>query len=87
MDADHRVSHHFWCLQGMARSVGINLSHSVRSGQLTRVQMAEALVTCCGCDQFDRCLHWMAHQGRGAQHPPQYCKLYDVMERLKPQAE
>ena len=77
------LSHHFWLTQGMARSIGLNLNTALKTGLLDREEFARMIATCSACGNADRCIAWMAEQGRGAGRPPDCCAIGQRLERLK----
>jgi len=83
MQESGRLSRHFWLIQGMARTLGVNLNEALRTGRLGRNVHAGAIADCCACGKTARCMGWLAQQGAGADELPRYCRLKPLLEGLK----
>lgn len=83
MQESGRLSRHFWLMQGMARTLDLNLSEALRTGRLSREAHAGAIADCCACGKTVRCMGWMAQQGAGADEAPDYCRLKPLLEALR----
>ncbi|OLS52367.1 DUF6455 family protein [Rhodovulum sulfidophilum] len=83
MEDQGRLSQHFWLTQGMARTIGVNLNHALRSGQLGRGEYSELVARCCHCGRAEACMGWMGHQVSGADCPPDWCAVRCSLKALK----
>lgn len=72
----------FWLTQGIARTVGVNLTTEMAEGRLTRAEYADMMVRCSACDNAETCVRWMAEGGRGDTDPPAYCLNHERIEAL-----
>jgi hypothetical protein len=82
MSGPSRFSQHYWLTNGMARSVGINLSHEIRSGRLAHKELQDTVARCALCPNAGQCAQWMGHQCAVASDPPAYCEIRDDLRRL-----
>jgi len=78
-----RVDAHFWLTQGMARTLGINLSEAMAEGRLDADDYAEMVTRCRGAACCARCIAWMGQQGAGASAAPDFCVNADRLNALR----
>lgn len=76
---------HFWLTQGMARTVGVNITDEIARGNLTREAFANMVVRCGTCEFAERCVRWMAEGRHLDEDPPGYCLNHEAIEMLKAQ--
>lgn len=74
---------HFWLTQGMARTVGVNLTEAIAGGRITRADLADMVVRCAGCEFSERCVRWMADGRHLGEDPPAYCLNHEVIEAIR----
>lgn len=74
---------HFWLTQGMARTVGVNLTEAIAAGRISRAELAQMVVRCSGCEFPERCVRWMAEGTHLDADPPAYCLNHEVIASLK----
>ncbi|SMX31831.1 DUF6455 family protein [Actibacterium lipolyticum] len=79
-----KLSLHFWLTQSMARTIGVNLHQALVRGQFARSDYTQTIAECMACAQTEKCVPWLAKQGAGADHLPDYCALKSTLEALKP---
>jgi hypothetical protein len=69
----------------MARVLGVNLTHAVVDGWLTRPELARLLDRCQGCGRSADCTAWLAHEV-SAPALPGFCPNKGPLEALSPAA-
>jgi hypothetical protein len=74
---------HFWLTQGMARTVGVNLTEAIAAGRMTRDDLAHMVVRCAGCEFPERCVRWMADGRHLGEDPPAYCLNHEAIEAIR----
>jgi hypothetical protein len=74
---------HFWLTQGMARTVGVNLTEAIAAGRMTREDLAAMVVRCAGCEFPERCVRWMADGRHLGEDPPAYCLNHEAIEAIR----
>jgi hypothetical protein len=74
---------HFWLTQGMARTVGVNLTEAIATGRISRAGFADMVVRCSGCEYPERCVRWMADGKHLGEDPPAYCLNHEVIASLR----
>jgi hypothetical protein len=74
---------HFWLTQGMARTVGVNLTEAIATGRISRAELADMVVRCSGCEYPERCVRWMADGAHLGEDPPAYCLNHEVIASLR----
>jgi hypothetical protein len=72
----------FWLTQGIARTVGVNLTTEMAEGRLTMAEYADMMVQCSDCAHAETCVRWMAEGGHGDTDPPAYCLNHERIEAL-----
>lgn len=74
---------HFWLTQGMARTVGVNLTGAIAAGRMTRGDLAAMVVRCAGCEHPERCVRWMADGRHLGEDPPAWCLNHEAIEAIR----
>lgn len=77
---------HFWLTQGMARTVGVNLTEAIAAGRITRSDLADLVVRCAGCEFPERCVRWMADGRHLGEDPPAYCLNHEAIAAIRARA-
>ena len=72
----------YWLTQGMARTLGVNLSEEISRGRITRMDLDEMIAICAACPSTNRCLSYMATGGNRGAGPPSYCLNHKRIEAL-----
>ena len=76
------MSHHFWMTRGVARSMGLNLTESMKTGGLS-AEGYEAMVNRCRCCALvEQCVQWLASQQHQASSPPPGCAISEPLLNL-----
>ncbi|SDI46780.1 DUF6455 family protein [Lutimaribacter saemankumensis] len=75
---------HFWLVQDMARSTGVDLAQARRDGRLSPEDWSAMVTRCRGCQWTEGCEHWLDanKQGADAEVPPG-CANRAVFDRLR----
>lgn len=73
----------FWLTQGVAQTLGVNLTDAMASGVLDRRRYLEMVQRCeaCACRRF--CTSWMGSQDGRATAAPEYCGNRDAFARVR----
>jgi hypothetical protein len=74
---------HFWLTQGMARTVGVNLTEAIAAGRMTRSGLGDMVVRCASCESSERCVRWMSDGRHLGGDPPAYCLNHEAIEALR----
>lgn len=77
---------HYWLTQGMARTVGVNLTEAIAAGRIARSDLAEMVVRCASCEFSEACVRWMADGRHLDENPPAYCLNHETIEALRARA-
>jgi len=80
---DSAAERHFWLTQGMARTVGVNITEEIARGKLTREDFANMVVRCGSCEFSERCVRWMAEGRHIDEGPPGFCLNHESIQALK----
>jgi len=67
----------------MARTMDLNLSDAIRSGELSFSRYAEMVALCRKCPNVVRCQEWLAHSAVGAARAAEFCAHADTFNTLK----
>ncbi len=78
------ISHHFWQLRGVSKSMNIDLSAAMADGRLRDTDYAAMVTACRACPNNQGCMAWLGCQQQIAQAPPPGCVNGEVLTRLKP---
>jgi Family of unknown function (DUF6455) len=71
--------------RGMARVLGLNLTHAVVDGWLTRPELGDLLDRCQACNRSADCTTWLARQV-STPALPEFCPNKAALEALSPAA-
>lgn len=80
---DSTAEQHFWLTQGMARTVGVNITEEIATGRFRREDFAQMVVQCGACEFPERCVRWMAEGPHPGEGPPSFCLNHETIETLK----
>ena len=77
------VARNYWLTQGMARSIGVNLSGAISEGWMTRDDLGVMVVRCRMCGRAAQCTSWLGRNGAGAEALPDFCANKTDLEALR----
>jgi len=83
MHLENDAQSRYWLTLGMAKAIGVNLTESLHSGQITRAQFTEIVSRCLQCETCDICTEWLAQQIAIAEKVPKTCANHAVFAALK----
>ncbi|ABV94354.1 hypothetical protein Dshi_2621 [Dinoroseobacter shibae DFL 12 = DSM 16493] len=78
-----KANAHFWLVQRMAKTAGLDLAKAVEAGLLRQDDWASMVQCCRGCAWADGCEHWLDTADQNADAPPVPCLNRTRMARLK----
>lgn len=79
------VKRHFWLVQRMARTVGVDLGDAMRDGRISAEDHAETVTRCRGCACAGTCSDWLDTaelEPRTARAAPGYCENEAMFRNL-----
>ena len=77
---------HYWLVQGMAKTTGVDLARASEQGDLDQSEWADTVRECRACDWADGCHTWL----RGTQNvdvPPPQCRNRARLAMLRVEQE
>jgi hypothetical protein len=77
------VDRHFWLNQGMARTIGVNLSEALAEGDLDVAGYCALIDRCRNSTCGEACVAWMGEQGAGARCAPDFCANAATLNALR----
>lgn len=76
---------HFWLVQDMAKTAGVDLVAARRAGRLNDEDWAAMVTRCRGCRWTDGCQRWLAAHQDGAEAAPEPCENRRIFAGLAAQ--
>jgi len=74
---------HYWLVQRMAKTAGVDLAGAFVSGELSETEWAGMVNRCRGCAWTDGCRNWLDEPGQSVDIPPEGCLNRSRMAGLK----
>ena len=84
MQMGSRASESYWRTQGMARTLGVDLTGAMLEGWISRTDFAGMVLNCQLCPHSKECDRWLATHGAGSDSLPEYCANKARLESLRP---
>ncbi len=78
-----KLDRHAGLMNRMADTVGANLGDALARGDLSAIELRNAVVRCTGCEGAGDCGQWLDDHGAGAADTPSYCRNHEMLDRLK----
>lgn len=74
---------HYWLVQRMAKTCGVDTADASRSGQLDQNAWADMVQTCRGCRWTEGCTRWLDKPDHvAAEEPPENCLNAKLLKLL-----
>ena len=67
----------------MGRALGLDLEEKIMAGKLQIDTLADAVLSCTGCSDPDRCERWLADRDAPVDDAPGMCRNRDLFELLR----
>lgn len=77
---------HFWLIQRMAKTSGVDLAGAMQAGSLDPEEWAGMVTRCRGCAWAEGCHAWLDAADEIADVPPAPCLNRERMAKLKTEA-
>lgn len=77
---------HFWLIQRMAKTSGVDLAAAMQAGKLDHKGWSGMVTRCRGCAWAEGCHAWLDKVDQAADLPPKPCLNRDRMAELKTEA-
>lgn len=78
-----RTGVHYWLVQRMAKTCGVDTAQAAQSGSLDPGSWVEMVTRCRSCNWVDGCDRWLkSHVDKPNAAPPAECRNADGLRRL-----
>jgi len=84
MQSQAKLKHHAALVDQMAEVQGIDLEEHMLRGNLSFMELEDAVFRCTGCTQPEACQSWLNEHAPTASTPPGYCRNSALFDALKP---
>ena len=79
-----RMDRHADLVGSMAETLHVDLAKSMQYGQISPMDLRNAVMSCMGCEADGECQDWLeAHKATGASDTPRYCRNRELLLRLQ----
>lgn len=72
----------FWVTQGVARTLGLNLTGALADGRLDQRSYRQLVSRCDVCGLLEDCAAWMSQQQGIGATAPAFCPNKPILDRL-----